>query len=246
MRFLVHIAISLLLAALAVPAFAGEVIDGVIATVNRRPIFQSDWDEAVHFEAFMEQKPLDRVEYSDRAKALQRLIDRALLEEQMKSESAYLQPTEQEVASDLAKVRAQIPQAKEDAAWLSLLARYGLSEEIVKRHLKDEVEVMNFVEVRLRPTVHIDPEEIEAYYTHTLVPDLRSTGSPILPLSEVQPRIHELLTQQRMDELLDAWLHNLRQQAEIESSVPLPSTTTFGPSAGSANSGGQATISGAD
>ena len=40
--------------------FAGEVIDGVIATVNRKPLLQSDWDDAVRFEAFMQQKPLRR------------------------------------------------------------------------------------------------------------------------------------------------------------------------------------------
>ena len=50
-------------------AFAGEVIDGVIATVNRQPIFQSDWDEAICFEAFMLQKPLSQVSQEDRVNA---------------------------------------------------------------------------------------------------------------------------------------------------------------------------------
>jgi hypothetical protein len=38
----------------------------------------------------------------------------------------------------------------------------------------------------------------------------------------LEPKIRELLTQQRMDEMLDAWLHNLRQQAEIHSSISIP------------------------
>ena len=41
----------------------------------------------------------------------------------------------------------------------------------------------------------------------------------------MEPRIRELLVQQHMDELLDAWLHNLRQQAEIHSTVPIPAET---------------------
>ena len=78
---------------------------------------------------------------------------------------------------------------------------------------------MNFVEVRLRPNVHVQPDEVETYYKNQLLPDLRKNGGKVVPLNEVEPRIREFLTQQRMDELLDAWLHNLRQQAEIHSSV---------------------------
>ena len=54
------------------------------------------------------------------------------------------------------------------------LASYGLTQEMLRKHLQTEVRVMNFVEVRLRPTVHIQPEEIEAYYKNQLLPDLRA------------------------------------------------------------------------
>ena len=78
---------------------------------------------------------------------------------------------------------------------------------------------MNFVEVRLRPNVHVQPEEIEAYYQNQLLPDLQKTGGAVITLNEAEPKIRELLVQQRMDELLDVWLHNLRQQAEIHSTA---------------------------
>ena len=87
---------------------------------------------------------------------------------------------------------------------------------------------MNFVEVRLRPNVHVQPEEIEAYYKNQLLPDLQKTGGTMVTLNEAEPRIRELLVQQRMDELLDAWLHNLRQQAEIHSTVPIPAGNAVG------------------
>ena len=44
----------------------------------------------------------------------------------------------------------------------------------------------------------------------------------VVALDEVKPRIQELLTEQHIDELLDAWLHNLRQQADIHSTVTIP------------------------
>src|ERR1700685_1789910 len=94
----------LLLPAAVVPGFAGEIIDGIVATVNRQPLLRSDWDEAVCFEAFMRQKPLSAVTESDRVLALQRLIDRQLLKAQM-GNANYMQPSEDELRQDIAKLR---------------------------------------------------------------------------------------------------------------------------------------------
>jgi hypothetical protein len=211
----------LLLPAAVVPGFSGEIIDGIVATVNRQPLLRSDWDEAVCFEAFMRQKPLSAVTESDRVLALQRLIDRQLLKAQM-GNANYMQPSEDELRQDIAKLRVQVPQGNDDESWRKLLATYGLSDAALEQHLRTEFQVMNFVEVRLRPNVHVQGDEVEAYYQNQLLPDLQKNGGKAVPLDEVEPRIRELLTQQRMDELLDAWLHNLRQQADIHSSVSIP------------------------
>ena len=217
------------------PCFAGEIIDGIVATVNRQPVLRSDWNEAVCFEAFMQQKPLNAVTESDRAQALQRLIDRQLLKAQM-GNATYMQPTDDELRQDIAKLRAQVPHGDDDQEWQKLLASYGLSEPVLEQHVRNEFQVMNFVEVRLRPNIHIQDDEIEAYYQNQLLPDWQKNGGKTLALSEVEPRIRELLTQQRMDELLDAWLHNLRQQAEIHSTISIPGLNA--PSGSARASGG--------
>ena len=223
MRRVLQIALTvlLLLPVTVVPVLAGERIDGIVATVNRHPVLRSDWDEAVCFEAFMRQTPLNLVTQEERTLALQRLIDRELLKAQM-FDAQLLEPSEDALKQDVAKLRAQVPNGNDDASWQKLLAAYGLNEEVLKEHLRAEMQVMNFVEVRLRPNVHVQPEEVEAYYKDQLLPDLQKEGGKPVPLESVEPRIRELLTQQRMDELLDAWLHNLRQQAEIHSNVTIP------------------------
>lgn len=223
MKRALHFTIVLfaLLTATVAPVLAGEVIDGVVASVNRQPILRSDWDEAVRFEAFMQQRNPGQLTGSDRALALQHLIDRQLLKAEM-GDANLLQPTDDSLQQDIDKVRAQVPQGKDDAVWQKLLASYGLKEEIVKDHLRTEFQVMNFIEVRLRPNVHIQDEDVEAYYKNQLIPDLQKNGGAVADLTVVTPRIRELLTQQRMDELLDVWLHNLRQQAEIRSTIAIP------------------------
>ncbi len=219
-----------------VPAFAGEVIDGVVASVNRRPVLRSDWEEAAAFEAFMQQKPIGQLTDADRVLALQHLIDRQLLKAQM-GDANYMRPSEETLQQDLAKLRAQVPSGTDDIAWHRVLANYGLNEEVIKDHLSTEVQVMNFVEVRLRPDVHIQEDDVESYYQHQLLPDLQKNGGKPIPLGEVEPKIRELLTEQRIDEMLDAWLHNLRQQADIHSSVAIPGVNAPGDAATAPSAG---------
>jgi len=220
MRRLIHVAICTLL---LIPAstFAGEIVDAVIATVSRQPVLQSEWDDATRFEAFMQEKPLAAVSDRDRVRALQRLIDRRLLEVQMRN-PGYLAPSTEELRAAVAKLRAQIPGAKDEAGWQAVLAEYGFSQRDIENHLRSETQMMNFVEVRLRPNIHIQPEEVEAYYRSQVLPDMEKAGVTLVTLQEVEPKIRELLVQQHMDELLDAWLHNLRQQTPVHSTVTLP------------------------
>lgn len=220
MRRLSYIAMCTVLL-LPAAASAGEIIDAVVATVSRQPVLQSEWDDATRFEAFMQQKPLTAVTDKDRVRALQRLIDRKLLEVQMNNPN-YLAPSADELRAAMAKLRAQIPTAKDDAGWRAILAEYGFTEREIENSLRSETQMMNFVEVRLRPTIHIQPEEVEAYYRAQVLPDLERAGVKVVTLQELEPKIRELLVQQHMDELLDAWLHNLRQQTPVHSTVALP------------------------
>lgn len=212
---------SLLLLAVAPLSFAGEVIDGVVATVNRKPVLRSQWDEAVRFEAFMHQKRVADVSEQERFAALKRLIDRELLDAQMVDDKA-VKPSDAEVAQDIVKLREKFQANGKDASWQALMRSYGLTEDIVAAHLKDEVQVMNFIDVQLRPNIRIQDADVQAYYQTKLVPDLKANGARQIPLDEIAPKIRELLVQQHMDELLDAWLHNLRQQSHIQTFVAPP------------------------
>ena len=221
MKRVLHFALCCLVLMLATSAPAAELVDGIVATVNREPILRSDWDEGARFEAFMQQKSLDEVTDTDQVLALQHLVDRQLLKAQM-GNAAYMRPSDEQLRQDIDKVRAQVKNGSDDAAWHKLLASYGLTEATLKEHMRVEFQVMNFIEVRLRPNVHVPDEDVDAYYRNQLLPDLQKNGGGAVALAEVAPRIRELLTQQRMDEMLDVWLHNLRQQADIHSNVSIP------------------------
>jgi hypothetical protein len=192
---------------------AQMMVDRIVATVNRQPVLLSDWEVEMRFEAMLEQKELPLNDEAARA-ALERLIDQELLRQQIKSYQLQA-PTSPEIDSRVAEVRKQLPAADNAAGFASLLNKYGLSEGELRERVATQVMILHFIDVRLRPSVHVERRTIEAYYTDKLLPELRRKGEKPATLAEAAPQIEELLSQQRVDALTNDWLKDLRQQAEI-------------------------------
>jgi len=222
-RTLAAAVLALLLSALfrLAPARASaEVIDRIVAMVNGRLILQSDWDEALCYEALLSNRSLAQFTDDDRRAVLDRLIDQELLREQIKS-ADFRHATDNEVAARVAEARKLYPQAAADDAWQSLLAGYHLAEKDLLVHVQQEIDLMRLVDARLRPAVQIDSKSVEAYYHDQFVPKLKQSGATEVPLAEVSAKIRELLTQEKVSELLVSWLQTLRS----ESQVRLPGVT---------------------
>jgi peptidyl-prolyl cis-trans isomerase SurA len=207
----VIVALGLLLT--SAPATA-DVIDRIVATVNGHVILQSDWDEAMCYEALSANRKLADFSDEDRRAALDRLIDQELLREQMKS-SDFPAPSDQEIAGRVSEIRKQYPEATDDHGWQTTLLRYHLTDKDFQRHVRRQLELMRLVDARLRPAVEIDPKSIEAYYREQFVPKLKQAGAAEVSLAEVSGQIREILTQQKVGELLVSWLHTLRSEGQV-------------------------------
>lgn len=208
------IVLTLLLTAFATTAaLAGEVIDRIVATVNGRIILQSDLDEALSYEAVLNGRSLGQFTDDDRRAVLDRLIDQELLGEQTKS--ADLQQAREEAAKRVAEARRQYQEAATDAGWRAILARYHLTEGELLDHVQRQIELMRLVDARLRPGIQIDSKSIEAYYRDKFVPQLRQSGAGQVPLADVSAKIRELLTEQKVSELLVSWLQTLRSESDV-------------------------------
>jgi len=66
--------------------------------------------------------------------------------------------------------------------------------------------------------VQIDSKTIEAYYREKFVPQLKPSVAPEVPSADVAAKIRELLTQEKVNELLVSWLQSLRSDSKV--SVP--------------------------
>jgi peptidyl-prolyl cis-trans isomerase SurA len=210
--FMRPIFIALLLS-ISVELHAGELLDRIVATVNGQVILQSDWDDEVHFEAFMSGRAPENVTAEQRKAALDRLVDQDILREQMRM-------TDLKPASDDA-IKKQIDDVKNEQlrehpgqSWETTLSRYQLTDKVVKDHVAAELEQLQLVDLRFRPSIQISSADIEKYYRQKIVPKL--PASDPLSLNDAVPKIKEILIQERINQLLNSWLETLRSQAQIK------------------------------
>jgi len=211
------VALALILGARARPASAGEVIDRIVATVNGHIILQSDWNDALCYEALLNARPLVKFTAEDRRAVLDRLIDQELLGEQMKS-NLFPHATEEEAAKQVADARKLYPEASTAAGWQNILGKFGLTEKALIAHVQQQIDLMRLVDAHLRPAVQIDSKSIEAYYRDTFVPQLKQSGAAEVALADVSAKIRELLTEEKVNELMVSWLQSLRSESRV--SVP--------------------------
>lgn len=216
------VAVLLVLGALAPTAAAGDVIDRIVATVNGHIILQSDWNDALRYEALLSARSLSQFTDEDRRAVLDRLIDQELLAEQMKS-ALFRHASEDEAAAQIADARKLYPEAVNTDGWQTVLARFGLTEKALIAHVQQEIDLMRLVDAHLRPTIQIDSKTIEAYYREKFVPQLKQSGADV-PLAQVSGKIRELLTQERVSELMVTWLQSLRSESKVSmpGSMDLP------------------------
>ena len=210
--FMRPIFIALLLS-ISVELHAGELLDRIVATVNSQVILQSDWDDEVRFEALMSDRKPDDETSEQRKAALDRLVDQDILREQMRM-------TDLKPASDDA-IKKQIDDVKNEQlrehpgqSWETTLSRYQLTDKVVEDHVAAELEQLELVDLRFRPSIQISSADIEKYYRQKIVPKL--PASDPLSLNDAVPKIKEILIQERINQLLNSWLETLRSQAQIK------------------------------
>jgi len=199
---------------------AQDVVDRMAAVVNKQVILESELDQALRIELLMQGKPLSPQSQGpeERQAVLGRLIDQALLEQQI-AHPEMLSPTPDELAARMKEIRDQIPGASSDQSWKGLLNNYGVTQQDLEEYLISEIRILRLVDLRFRGLVHIDKTAIAGYYENKLVPELRRQGAAVPPLAGVSDKIEKILVEQSMSAMLDEWLQTLRSQAHIEKMI---------------------------
>jgi hypothetical protein len=195
------------------------LLDRVVAVVNNRAILASDVDEQMRL-AVLEPGWTGASALTPRL-ALEQLISRALIQQQIRQEDAQAaEPSQAEVKARVAEIRKELPacvrlNCASEEGWKAFLAAHELAPERVESYLRYRIEILRFIEQRFRQGIRISPEEIETYYRETLLPQYKA-GEETPPLDKVAPRIVEILLEQQVNVLFDDWLRNLRKQGDVK------------------------------
>jgi hypothetical protein len=198
---------------------ASAVLDRVIVAVNQQPILQSDLDREIRLAVLN-----PNLAFSQRpspAQALDRLISRTLIEQQLAGQP--LLPEEQirqSVEQRMSELRAELPacarlNCKTPQGWQAFLQESKLTEAEVESFLRLQAILLDFIGRRFRPGIRITRSQITAYYNESLLPQY---SNPALapPLENVSQRIAEVLLEQEVNRLLDDWLATLRKEGDLE------------------------------
>jgi hypothetical protein len=208
------------------------VLDRVVAVVNNHAILASDLDEEMRLAVLDPGR--GGLGVLTPQLALEQLISRALIQQQIRQEDEEAAVAPQAVVdARLEEIRKELPacvhlNCVSEQGWKAFLAAHGLTPERVEIYLRYRIQILRFIELRFRQGIRISPEEIATYYHKTLLPQY-APGEAIPPLEKVTPRIEEILLEQQVNVLFDGWLKNLRKQGDVEVLDPaleIPETPT--------------------
>ncbi len=196
---------------LAILTAHAEVLDRIAVTVGKQVISESEIIRDLRVAAFLDAKPVD-LSVAAKRESADRLVEQILIQQEATDSHISLA-----VDADLARLLAQVKQpyatpADYDAA----LARYGVQESDVVIHLTVGLRMLQFMNLRFRPAVQIQDQDLRAYYDK-FAEQARSANpaKPVPSFEDSRDQIETILTEQRVEQALDAWLAMERSEVPI-------------------------------
>ncbi len=194
---------------------SAQTLDSVSASIGSFAITASDVEKEYQFESFLDgQWPPAPATSATLASAREHLTYQDLLTREENPGPAERAESEKSAAARMADLRKeyQSPEAFQRA-----LSGLGMTEtEIIARIAQEEL-MLRLIDQRLRPAASPSDDQVAEYYQSTFVPEFRkrnSNGTPP-PLSEVDGEIREILTEKRVNELLDQWIEELKPTTRV-------------------------------
>jgi parvulin-like peptidyl-prolyl isomerase len=184
----------------------GKVIDGIAARVEGDIITESEVRELRSFQQLVEGKA------GSRQDVLGELIDQWIVRNEAVN-AKYPEPQDADVEDELARLRKQFPTLE---AYQTRLVELGLTENAVRRLVRQEIYLTHFLHYKFRPAVQVDRKQVEAYYQRELLPQLQRHSETPPALDIVEERIHEVLAEREINRLSARWLDETKSRLQID------------------------------
>jgi len=194
---------------------AAETLDRVVASIGHLAITASDVEQEYRFERFLDaQWPPPPPDAAQIAEARERLTNQIVLTQEENPRPTDRAESEKSAALRLDALRKQYVHPED---YQQALKDLGMTEAEVAARVAQEELMLRLIDQRLRPAASPSDEEVADYYRSTFVPTFqkKNGGATAPPLSEVADQIREVLTQKRINELLDQWIEELKPTTNV-------------------------------
>lgn len=196
------------------------VLDRVIAIVNGDVLLESDVRAEMRI-AVLQPITVPAGQNTE-VNAAQRVIRRALILQQMRSQQAIdYSVSDDEVKKSLAELRTQIPICRQigcstEEGWQAFLKANDITEQEAEQRWRQRLEILKFISVRFGAGIRVSRQDIRKYYQGTVVPAFEKMKEKPPTEESLTSRIQEILLQQQVNSLLRDWLQSLRSQGSVQ------------------------------
>jgi len=185
---------------------AQQLIDRIAARIENDVILLSDVRELSRYQQFVDGKSQTDAEILDR------LIDQWIVRNEAKA-ALFPQPSDEDIDRSFERLKRSFsgPEAFEERRKQS-----GLTDEDVRRMLKSQLYLSNYLDTRFRPSIQIDEQAIEDFYKTRVVPRAESRGQNPPSIEAAHDFIQEALVQRAINVQADKWLKESRTRVRVD------------------------------
>jgi hypothetical protein len=186
------------------------IVDRVAVIVGNRIVKDSDITDDLKSTAFLNQESL-AVTSAARKKAANLLVDQMLIRKELES-GDYPSGSVTEAHTLLADLKHRYA---DETSYKRALASRRIDEADLNSRLLWQLTVLRFIDARFRPAALATTEEVEKYYNeHKSQLQAANPANPAT-LDRLRPQIEDLLSGERVNQLLEDWLKRKRQETRI-------------------------------
>ena len=184
---------------------AAEVVDRIVAVVDRYAITLTEAERAVELARF---RGNDALALSD---AVEALIEHRLIEREIKRYPG-IQASPEDLRLAVDSLRDSYPSADDFRRAMEL---QGLNADGLEQLLKKQLTINLYLERRFRFLVYVTEEEIQGFYEEELLPELQASGKELPSRESLEERIRSLLVERKFNERVNQWIDDLKSRSRI-------------------------------
>jgi hypothetical protein len=199
---------AMFIALLPVPgrSHAQDVIDRIVARVETDIILLSDVRQLNRYQVFLDGKAQSNEDI------LNRLIDQWIVRSEA-SVARFPQPSDEDVNRSIERLERSFSSPEE---FQLRQKNSGLTEDDIRRFVRAQLYLSNYLDSRFRPAIQIDEKAIEEFYKNRVVPRSESRKQTPPTLENARDFIQEALVQGAINEQADRWLKESRARVRVE------------------------------